>query len=147
MALVKSQLANDLQAIFDDPPGDSSEAANLWGSAVGSYGSAVTPATVTGSDAQAALTGALVAAFADPNVDAAPAMETAFTAYGAAIGGGMAPAFVAVPPAGPVGWASLFENTTDNTSQAANDVADAVDTWMKTGTATPSAGGAPVNWS
>jgi hypothetical protein len=75
-------------------------------------------------------------------------METAFTAFATAVGTGMAPAFVAVPPAGLVGFAAQFGGAMPDTHAEAGDViATMIDTWMKTGTATPSAGGAAVLWS
>ena len=66
---------------------------------------------------------------------------------GGTVGGGMAPAFVATPPPGPVGFAGLFSLPYPSThSAAATGVRDAIDTWAKTGSATPSGGGSPVNW-
>ena len=147
MALVKATLQAALLDIFENLPETSDEAGQRWGSAVGSYGSSVTPPTTAGASAQTALEGALKGAFADPNVDAAPLMETAFTAYGAAIGAGMAPAFTATPPPGPVGFADLFSGTTGDTSQAANDIATKIDTWMRTGIAIPVPPGPSVPWS
>jgi hypothetical protein len=75
-------------------------------------------------------------------------METAFATFATALATGMAPAFVAVPPPAPIGFATLFAKPYPTThAAAAQAVSDAIDVWMKTGTATPAAGGSPQNWA
>jgi hypothetical protein len=75
-------------------------------------------------------------------------METAFTVFATAVGVGMLPAFVATPPATPVGFATQFAGPKPEThAAAASQISGIIDTWMRTGTATPSIGGAPVPWS
>jgi len=75
-------------------------------------------------------------------------MEAAFTTLGAALGTGMAPAFIATPPSGAVGFATLFTPPFPTThSAAAQAMADAIHTWTTTGTAVPAAGGAAVPWA
>jgi hypothetical protein len=77
-------------------------------------------------------------------------MEAAFTAFGAAVGVGMAGAgFAAVPPAGPVGFAAQFGGPAPSThADAAQQIASRIDLWMKTGTATLIAPpNTPVNWT
>jgi hypothetical protein len=75
-------------------------------------------------------------------------MDAAFQAFGAAVGLGMAPAFVAVPPPAPVGFASLFAKPYQTSAAAAAaHLTPAIDAWMRTGTATPAIGGSPIPWS
>jgi hypothetical protein len=60
----------------------------------------------------------------------------------------MAPAFTATPPPDAVGLAALFDAAYPAThAAAATRMSGALDTWFRTGTGTPSAGGSPVQWS
>jgi hypothetical protein len=130
------------RAYPDDIAGCSAE----WADAVAAAFAAVVPVSTAITAAAATLETALAAAFALPA--AAAAMETAFTAFGATVGAGMAPAFTATPPAGAVGFAALFVPPYPDTRDDGIDaVATKIITWAKTGTATPSGGGSPVNWS
>jgi hypothetical protein len=131
MSLDAGGLADDLEAIGPQPTIASAAAA--WASAVGAYAAGIVPSSATVAAAAAALQTALATAFAAPN--AAPGMETAFGAFGVTLGGGMA-GFTPTPPAGPVGFALLFTSPTGDASAAAQDVADAIHTWLTTGTAT-----------
>lgn len=127
-------------------PATRAACAAAWAAAIEAWASAVVPASTAVTAAVAALETALNAAFGNPA--AAAAMETAFATFGAAVGVGMAPAFTAVPPPAPVGFAAVFAMAHPATRQEGVDrVADALDLWMKTGTATPSGGGSPANWS
>ena len=153
MPLDKAGLEAELESIFTDPDSyasappssTASDMAGAWAAAVASYASGVIPASATVGAAETALSAALLSAFG--SAAGAAGMESAFTAFGGTVGGGMAPAFTAVPPAGPVGIAALSTTNQDTPADAAQAWADAIDTWMKTGTATPSGGGPPVNWS
>ena len=146
MALIKEQLKNALKNIADNPPETHAEAADLWAQAIVDYASNVIPPSSGVSALKSALVGVFTGAFS--SVAAAPLMEPAMTTFGAGVGAGMAPAFVAVPPAGPVGFALLWVDNTDDTDQAADELASAIDTWMRTGTATAIApGSVPVFWS
>lgn len=110
------------------------------------YAAAIIPASTTISAAASTLSGALNTAFATEA--AAAAMESAFAAFAVTVGGGMAPAFVATPPPAPVGFATLLVPPFPETHEAgATAMKNAIDAWMKTGTATPSGGGSPVPWS
>jgi len=131
MPLVAADLAADLLAIGPQPTIASAAAA--WASAVGSYAADIAPTSATIAAATAALQTALASAFAQPA--AATAMEAAFATFGASVGGGMA-GFTPTPPAGPVGFATLFTSPIGDASSAALAVATAIDTWLKTGTAT-----------
>lgn len=146
MPLDAPGLEADLEELFAEPPATVAECADAWAAAVGAYASGVVPASATVAAAQAALAGALLSAFQTPA--AAAPMEAAFTAFATTVGAGMAPAFVATPPPSPVGIATLSAPPHPEThAAAANKYATAIDVWMKTGTATPSVGGAPVPWS
>lgn len=110
-----------------------------------SYASGVVPASLSVSAAGTTLATSLAGAFATPF--AAPGMETAFAAFAASVGAGMAPAFLAAPPTRPVGFASQFAGPAPEThADAAASVASLVDGWMRTATATPSGGGPPTPW-
>lgn len=146
MSLDTAGLQGDIEDLAADPGDDIAACAAQWAAAVGDYASGVVPASTTVAAAQATLEAALAAAFAQPA--AAPAIETAFAAFGVTVGGGMAPAFVAVPPAVPVGFVAQFAGPKPTThAAAALAISTLIDTWARTGTATPSGGGAPVPWS
>jgi hypothetical protein len=75
-------------------------------------------------------------------------METAFASFASTVGTGMAPAFIATPPPGAVGFAAQFAGPYPETHADAGDqIGSLIDTWMRTGTAVPSGGGSPVPWS
>lgn len=123
-------------------------AANAWTFAVGNLFSGVVPASTTVFASQPALSSALNAAFQQPDpASVISAMEAAFAAYATAVGLGMA-GFVATPPAGPVGFATLFAPPHPSTREDANQqLADLIHSWATTGTATPLPSGSPVSWS
>jgi hypothetical protein len=146
MPLSAPGLQSDLESLFASPPATVAECGQAWADAVGAYASGVVPASTTVSAAQATLAGALASAFGTE--DAASPMDAAFQAFATTVGTGMAPAFVATPPPSPVGFATLFAPPFPEThAAAAQKYATAIDTWARTGTATPSGGGAPVPWS
>lgn len=146
MPLDASGLQSDLEDLSVSPAADINGCAQQWADAMKAYASSIVPASTTVTAAATTLKGALTTAFAA--TAAAPGMETAFKAFATAIGTGMAPAFTATPPAGSVGFAAQFASAFPAThALAATAVAGIIDTWMKTGTATPSAGGSPVAWT
>jgi hypothetical protein len=128
-----------------DYPATRAACAAAWADAAEAWASAIVPASSAVSAAAATLETALNAAFGSGTV--AADMETAFLAFATTVGGGMA-GFVPTPPPAPVGFSALFALAHPATRQEGVDrFADAIDTWMRTGTATPSGGGSPVNWS
>lgn len=146
MPLNPSGLQTDLQTIAATPPATVALCAQAWANAMGAYTAAILPASTTVNAAKATLQGALTTAFGSSA--AAPGMETAFAAFATTVGAGMLPAFVATPPPAPVGFAAQFAGPKPPThAAAAAQLKTLIDTWMRTGTATPSGGGAPVNWS
>lgn len=148
MALSKASLKSALEAFFGNLPSPCTHAAcaQEWADALEDYASDVVPPSSAAAAAGAALQAALAAAFATPA--AAAAMDAAFQTFATTLGAGMAPAFVATPPATPVGWPTLMLPPFETThAGAAQKMADAIDAWMKTGTAVPSGGGAAAPWS
>jgi hypothetical protein len=119
------------------------EAANLWADAMADYAADVTQGGSGAATGRNPLQAALEAAFAivaPTPVAVAAAMELAFAAFAMAIGTGMASttpiSFTATPPAGPVGFEALFAEP-QSAEASATALSNAIDAWMKTGTATP----------
>jgi hypothetical protein len=127
---LKSAIAN----LGENPPATIAAAAQGWADAMASYASGIVPPSTTVSAAAATLSGALATAFGAPA--AAPGMESAFAAFSATVGGGMA-GFTPVPPPAPVGFAGQFAGPYPETHQDAGDqIGTLIDGWMKTGSAT-----------
>lgn len=146
MSLDEAALESGIESAAAQPASTSAGCAGQWADAVKAFAAGVVPPSTAVAAAASALESALAGAFASPA--AAPGMEAAFTAFGATVAAGMAPAFTAVPPPAPVGFASLFAGPKPEThAQAASAVANLINTWAKTGTATPTAGGPPILWS
>lgn len=146
MPLDTTELFDGLLDVAANPGPDIPTCAQQWADAVEAYATGVVPASTTVSAAVATLKSALEGAFAVP-LGAAPLMETAFAAFATTVGTGMAPAFTATPPPGPVGFATQFLSFPATHALAATALSGLINTWMKTGTATPSGGGSPVNWT
>lgn len=136
MPLVASTLQSQLESLFAAPPPNASGCAQGWANAMQAYAAGIVPPSTTVSGAAATLASALTAPFGAPNAGAA--METAFAAFALTVGGGMAAAgFAATPPPSPVGFAALFSGPKPAThADAAQQIATAIDTWMRTGIAT-----------
>jgi hypothetical protein len=117
-----------------DYPSTLEACAKAWAGAVTAWAAGVVPPSATVAAAGTALEGALVAAF---KAQSLTAVDAALLAFAVQVGGGMAPAFVAVPPAGPPGLAQLLAGARAETRQAGVEmVAAALDAWLRTGTAT-----------
>lgn len=155
MPLNTAGLQSDLGVFFADPhiivvddevdvAGSRAACAQEWADAMQAYAAAIVPASTTVAAAAATLSTALAGAFALPS--AATAFDTAFLAFATTVGGGMA-GFTPVPPPAPLGIATLLGTTQATHGAAAAAFATKIDTWMRTGTATPLPSGAPVNWS
>ena len=149
MSLDTAGLQDDIEALCESGFENIASAASAWGDAMSGYAAAVVPASTLVATATTALKAALASAFSNTvAATTAAAMEAAFTSFATTVGTGMAPAFVATPPPGSVGFATLFTPPFPTThAAAASATASAIDTWMRTGTATPSGGGSPVPWS
>jgi len=111
------------------------------------YSTNIIPASTTVDSAASSLETELMATFI-LQVEASAEMELAFANFANAIATGMLPAYVGTPPSGSVGFYNLFTMIFPDTwAEGAQRFASAIDNWMKTGTATPSGGGSPINWS
>lgn len=117
-------------------------AAQLWATAVGAWAAGIVPASVGVAAAQSALQATLAGLFGTPRSTAgeiatlAGALESAHVAFATAVGLGMA-GYTPVPPPGPIGFlAILTAGPRDSSQEAADEIADALDAWMRTGTAT-----------
>lgn len=155
MPLNVAGLQSDLGSFFADPPlvmidtevdftASREACAQEWADAMQAYAAAIVPASTTVAAAAATLSSALAGAFALPS--AAAAFDAAFLAFATTVGGGMA-GFTPVPPPAPLGIATLLGTTQATHGAAAAAFATKIDTWMRTGTATPLPSGPPVNWS
>lgn len=141
MALNPSQLSTDLEALFASPSGTLATLAGQWGSALSSYASAIVPASAAVASATAALETTLAGVFSTSGTgpDKAADMEAAFLSWATAIGAGMV-GYTPTPPPGSIGFAAEFAKDPGDWktthAQAATFWSAAIDTWMKTGTAT-----------
>lgn len=152
--LNKTGLQSALEAFFAAPPvvmsgetvnvsASRAACAQKWADAMSTYASAITPPSTTVAAACTALSSALASAFALPS--AWSAVDAAFQAFALAVGGGMAPSFVATPPALPPGLSSAMSTT--SYASAAAWWATRIDAWMRTGIATPVPPGPSVPWA
>lgn len=147
MPVSRVALHDQLEAVFEAPGPSAAACAASWAAAATAYATGVVPASPAVAGAEAALSSALAAAFATHSTAAAAAMETAFTAWAVAIGAGMA-GFVPTPPPAAVGFAALLSEPYPSSHAASADMlSQAIDTWFRTGTSTPSSGGSPIIWS
>lgn len=144
VSLVAATLASGLD--FGTHGATAALCAQQWASAFGSYAGDIVPSSLNVAAAQASLQSALTTAFA--STSAVSQIDAAFAAAAATIAAGMAPAFTGTPPVAPLNLATALAQPYPSTHSAAQTkVATHIDTWMKTGMATPTAGGPPVNWS
>jgi hypothetical protein len=121
-----------------------SACAQQWANAMQSYAAAIVPASTTVTGAASALSSSLASAFL--LADASSAVDAAFETFAASVGSGMA-SFTATPPPAPPGFASAMGTLYSDNAAAAAAWASRIDTWMRTGTATPLPSGSPVPWS
>ena len=135
MPLLKAALNQGLPAAEDAPYPDSvAAAANAWATAVQGWAAGILPPSTTVAAAVSALEPQLVAAFSSG--DAAGPMDSAFVSFAVVLGAGMLPAYLATPPAGPPGFASIFAQPAPETrAEGVERVAALLDSWMRTGTA------------
>lgn len=149
MPLNLPALSNGLASCFSAPAADAAGCGQQWADAVKEYAAGIVPPVPTPAleGAASALASALGGAFSNPSAIAG--MESAFAAFGASVALGMAPTFAGVPPAGPVGFADQFAGAAPEThGEAASAIAERIDVWMKSGTATLVAPpNTPVTWN
>jgi hypothetical protein len=97
------------------------------------------PATTTAAAGKAVFQVALADAFAKPNsAQVATAMDVAFATYATTVAAGMLGAgFTGIPPAAPVGFATLFLPPYEAThAAAAAKIGNRIHAWASTGAAT-----------
>lgn len=145
-------LKTSLQTQFANPGTTAALCADHWGASMEAYASAVVPPSLAVSTAATALKAALALAFVAPGPSVVAAVEAAFTAFAVAVGVGMAPAFVATPPPGPVGFAVEFAKLPGAWAQTHAAAAilwgNMINTWMTTGTAVAAGPPTPpIPWS
>jgi hypothetical protein len=131
-----------LGAMFAAPPATEAAAAAEWANALEDLTTGIVPPSTTVAAAKVTFQAALVG-FGLPGA-AAAVLEAALVTFAATVGDGMSATHTDTPPIAPVG---LLFPTESDAQNAADAIIDILDTWFKTGTATPNAGGSPVNWS
>lgn len=154
MPLLQPTLVQEVLKLVDQnnpqflgfPPTLQGAAVN-WGNAVAFYASTIVPVSATISAAQAAF----VARLNQINLTTQNGQEMfhlAFIDFAVALAPGMA-GFVAVPPVAILNLYPIFASTLNhqNVQAFANEFATTVDTWFRTGTATPVSGGPVIPWS
>lgn len=159
MPLNPAALQAALGAFFADPPllmsgdevnvsGSRAACAQEWADALEAYAAGIIPASTTVTTAATALASSLTSLFGSATAAGAAAsgFDAALLTFATSVGGGMA-GFTPVPPPAPLGISSLLSTTQSTHSAAAAAFATKIDTWMRTGTATPLPSGSPVNWS
>lgn len=148
MALNSPALQNGILAVCSAPANSSAGCAQQWADAVVDFAKIIVPAVVPGTveAAGAAMVATMTGGFSVPGGGAA-AMESAFAAFALAVGAGMV-GFVPVPPPRPVGFAALAVPPAPvSHADAAARAATLIDTWMRSGSATPVSGGPPILWT
>lgn len=162
MPLSASTLETELRKFMDPSyggfvawPANDAAAAQAWADAMDIYtgaGLGILPQSVNGALAKAALVAGL-SGMSAPGA-AIPLFDTAFAAYALSIAGGMAPAFVAVPPplllsVTPPTLATILATGMGGASAAVQAATFAawIHTWFTTGSATTSGGGPPAFWA
>jgi hypothetical protein len=136
MPLAPPALESAIAALTgDNSPASPAAAAQAWADAAQAMFAGVVPASTTVTAAAATLKTAIETAFgATSGLDAA--LESAFAAFAVTIAGGMLPLYTGIPPPAPVGFVAMLSTNRPSLDAFAADLADALDTWAKTGTAT-----------
>jgi hypothetical protein len=155
VTLDPGKLKKALQKIFEDAaqsgqaPPQEDALIDQWASAMDSYAGDVLPSSspIPPTGPKTAMTAAL-AGFSQAN-KATTKLEDAFAAYAAPLAVGMVDVTTysaATAPAGSIGFEQVFASTYSSAADAAQAIADKVQAWMITGSATPTAGGS-TPWS
>lgn len=154
MALDINTLVTEIRKIsdkdfqdFEGFPDDIVAASERWASAIETYATNIIPISTTISVAKEAMKSLLLTATAPGS--ALTVLPQSIAAFTNAVAPGMAPAFTAVPPVGQPILEPVYAigNAGGSASEVANAFASVVDAFFRTGLATPSGGGTPINWS
>lgn len=154
MPLLLPTLEVELSKLMDadDPafvgfPDNVNDVAENWSNAIFNYASAVIPASSTASAAKSAMKSLLLGAGSPGTFFSI--FESSFTAFAGSLAGGMA-GFISVPPPLPIvlqaPMLAIPLEESFNPSRITT-MASIIDLWFRTGTATPSGGGATSPWS
>lgn len=154
MALLKSTLEAEMSKFwdrtspnFEGHPNDFGQAAYLWSEAISKYMLALTPPSKTQVAAKQALKLDLNLVFAS-QTNSVNIFGVAFDKYADAIGVGMAPEFTFTPPVSfPINTIVTVGKSTTTMKEGLGVWVDAIDSWIRTATATPNSGGSPILWS
>ncbi len=135
--MVKSALTQQLQNLFKQPPFSESDCANAWAQAMVAYTTPIVPP----STGQAAAGTAMASALQGMSASAAAPdlLVTAIASFAQALTSTMPPSAAAIAPLKADLQSSLpgkINSPSLDGDQIGSDVADAIDTWMKTGTYT-----------
>lgn len=149
MPLIQPALESSLLPLFQNPPSSASSCAQSWGQALAAYSSSVFPVSSTSIAASELLSLSLSSIFetSQSSEVTAAGMESAFLSFAVLLGGGMLPGWVATPPAGLVGFSTLFSARPLTHAEAVSSFASRIHLWMLTGTATQVGTGTVVSWS
>lgn len=133
MPLNPASLQSSLESLFSSPPAAVADCARAWAQAINGYAAGIVPPSLPAAvnGATAALEGALAAAFGSATT--AADFDAAFAACASAIGGGMAPAYAATPPAAPLGIAGQLAQSQPTHAAAAAAFAALIHAWFVTG--------------
>lgn len=140
------ELNDQAYAGFVGFPADVAACALAWATAVDTYASAIIPASSSSAAAKTAFQTTMLGL---AGANGLVILTAAFTAYATALATGMAPTFIATPPPIPIDISSIIPVGLAGADghTIATLLATIIDTWFRTGTATPSGGGSPVLWS
>jgi len=140
-------------SFLDDPPSENEELASAWATAIGDYASdiASAPEAVPGTAeaATAALEASLIETLPSGNDGLATAIfDVPMVTFGLAIVAGMLPTFVGTPPALPFSTTVFPPGVLyPDAESAKSGIGALIYAWFNSGTATPSVGGSPIQWS
>jgi len=155
MPLVLNTIVTNIRKISDENfagfegfPADTNETALRWSVAVNDYAKSVIPASISADVARVAFENIFKGILPVPPTGLV-VFPLAFTAYAVALGLGMAPLFIAVPPPVPIIIAPVIPIGLggDSAAVCATALGTIIHLWFKTGTATSAAGGSPIPWS
>lgn len=144
----------DKVMVFSDPENDDfegfpesyEEAVNAWGDSLEIYFNGLLPTSTT---VVSAINLFKINCNFSLQTDGLEQMENSLIIASNEIAIGMAPAFTAIPP--PPSGLDLQQfrasNIGESNYQALFNICEVIDTWLRTGTATPNSGGPPINWS
>ena len=137
-------------AQFASWPENIMDSARRFANAIGLYASTVIPPSTTVEAAKVAFIGIFVNIVGEPVENGPILLPQAFQSFCVALGGGMAPAFVAVPPI----WTGnefrslqILGEGGASAEQCADLFANIVDVKFRSGTATNTSSGVVVPWS